>query len=200
MTRAGERRDDGALIVHHQPAFRRSLTWHRPTDRVPEVQWTEHTGMTRYEWARRQTPDHQRPVFERLRQAYRDKPPTPLPAELIERMHAQAITLPTGMEGFPPDVLAEVLKHEIRQATTDGWRLAVTARTDNAGHVLDHLHACHADYRTLPDWALLVRLRSWVLPDDRDAYMWLPAQTPGRLGVYENHRPNNLQLIAPRMP
>ena len=61
----------------------------------------------------------------------------------------------------------------------------------------DNLRCSAIDYRTLPDWQLLMRLRSWVLPDDRTALIVMPPMDDESLFRYINVRPNNLMMISP---
>lgn len=180
--------------------------WHQPKTYVPSLQWHPDTGITRYAFARQHTPAHQIPFFEHLRDLYQSGGASPTPEGVSRRLNEAVSRLPNGMDGIEEEALrelqAEMDKHEIRQISPDGaWRFHITASRAPDGKVFDHLGCSGRDYRTVPDWTLLVRLRSWVLPDEREAYMWLPGQDPAREGFgarYENYRFNNLQFISPR--
>lgn len=194
---------NGSTRIMVEP--RRKLQWHKPSVYVPALQWTARMGITRYEWARRDTPADQRAFFEHLARLYRLKTPQPMPRDLLERLHAAKTVDEQGMEVFADfgKFREEIDKYEINTTDPTGeWRFHVYAEQQPDGTIMDRLACSCCDYRTLPDWELMVRLRSWVLDDTRDAFMILPGQDINREGWatrYENVRFNNLQWISPRL-
>ena len=193
---------DGSTKILAHP---RKTEWHKPKVYVPSVQWRPATDVTRYEWARRSTPPHQRPFFEDLQRRVRETPPSLMTKDLVKKLKAAQVTMSNGMSGFDPKVF-DSLKGELDSCeihTTDPtgeWRFQISAEIWR-GVLCDRIGVSCRDYRTLPDWELLVRLRSWVLPDNREAFIWLPDMDPelsGWQARYENARFNNLQMISPR--
>lgn len=178
--------------------------WHTPVHVVPEHQWSPETGMTRYEWARQETPEDQIQFFVRMQVLYRKQPPQPLTEEVAKKMQAGVITLPTGLQGYNQEVMELLERSNFEHhlvSPDDCWRFTLLAASWGDG-ILDKVIISHRDYRTLPDWELLLRTRSWLWQDERDSFMWLPGQDVGRPGWetrYENGRPNALQLCSPRI-
>jgi len=199
----------GALLCVAQPQRTREFEWHRPLLHVPELQWQAATGETRYEFERQHTPEHQRDLFMRLQQRYQVEGPPPLPTEdlwkRVAGIRERSSTLPNGLPGedLGEELYAELRRLTIIEYSPDGqWSFIVQA-VRMAGEVADRLDVKHRDYRTVADWSLLVRFRSWVLQDDRNAFMILPMQdihADGWQRHYENDTPNNLQWISPRRP
>lgn len=195
---------DGSMRILVDPERRPSF--HRPSTTVPPLQWSPATGITRYEWARRHTPEKQRAFFEHLRRVYRARPPRLLPEDLVREMIDSTTDQPNGTRGFEDaayEGFAErVDEYEIHTTDPTGqWRFHLAAELWR-GELCDRLAVSCRDYRTLPDWALLVRLRSWILDDSREAFIWLPDTNPTIEGWerrYENARFNNLQMISPRL-
>ena len=197
-----EQQPDGTYRMLVKPWLRRKNTWHRSHTNVPEIQWSPETGMSRYEWEREITPEHQLEVFEELRRLMQDEPPQPVTREMLEIMAAGTCVLHDGMPGYNKEVMdlleAGRFEHH-RLSPDDCWRFTLMADDKEAG-VLQRVIVSHRDYRTLADWNLLIRLRSWVWPDDADVFMWLPGQDTTRNGWearYENGRPNAMQLCCP---
>lgn len=159
-------------------------------------------GITRYEFARRHTPGRQVPFFKHLRRLYESKPPTPLPQDLIDQVSAEIATLPGGQTGISSEFAERIRDHEIWTTDPTGeWRFTIHAEYWR-GVVCDRLGVQCEDLRTLPDWTLLVRMRSWVLDDEREAFIWLPDQdlrAEQWQSRYENERFNNLAMISPRL-
>lgn len=205
--RIAEPMQDGSLRVLVQPQRRREFDWHKPNVFVPESQWRPTTGITRYEFARRTTPDHQQPLFRHLQRLYQvEGPPAIAPDELwepVRRARAKGGSLTNGLPGeeMTQEFFDELSKYVVREHSPDGqWSFAFQAVRMGDG-IADRLDVKHCDYRTVADWTLLMRFRSWVLPDDRNAFMLMPIvdiHEPGWEKHYENDTPNNLQLISPR--
>ncbi len=199
---------DGAMRVLIKPQRRRDFEWHGPHVFVPERQWRPATGITRYEFARRETPAHQRELFERLQFRFQVEGPPTLASEDVWKRVAEARSrggsLPNGLPGedLGDELRAEVGRHMIREYSPDGqWSFMAQAVSMGDGLIGDRLDVRHRDYRTLADWTLLVRFRAWVLPDTREAVMLMPGMDIHKEGWqnrYENATPNNLQLISPR--
>lgn len=191
---------DGIMRVVAKPQRGRDFDWHRPHTFVPELQWRPETEVNRYEFARMHTPPHQREIFQALQFAYQQGPPSLAPDRLWE-MVAEAREknghLPNGLPGedLGTELFAELDSYVIRQVSPDGqWSFSVQAVRLGDGNVADRLDVKHRDYRTVADWRLLVRFRSWVLPDNRTAFLIMPTSDTH----YENDTPNNLQLISAR--
>lgn len=195
---------DGSLQLENEPLPLIGNRFHAPSPFVPEQQWSPETGITRYEWARQMTPEHQVPFFERLRRLYRKRPPRLLTAEENKILRDSTCTLPTGLQGYGQEAikLYDSWGVEINELTPDGlWRVGIMASRWVEGTILDKIIVSHRDYRTLADWEFLVRLRSWVWEDDRDAFIWMPGMDTSREGWenrYENARPNAMQIVSPR--
>jgi len=194
---------DGSARLVADP--RRGLKWHKPKTHCTPLQWRPNTGMTRYEWARRHTPKEQRPFFEHLRRLYVMRPPRLLPKELVKEMLEVAqkgAALENGMPGGGlVQFAAEIEEYEISVKDPTGeWRFQICCEMWR-DVICDRIGVSCMDYRTLPDWAMLVRLRSWVIEDNREAFIWMPDMDVERKnwkGRYENARFNNLQMISPR--
>lgn len=174
-------------------------TFHNPKTLVRPIQWQPETGVTRYEWARSRTPKNQLPYFQHLQRIYRLKTPTPLPPDIAAQLNELDGDLSEAeVEGFR-ETIAE---HEIYSRDPDGeWLFMISAETWR-GMLCDRLVVLCLDRWTMPDFELLLRFRSWVLEDSREAFMWLPGQDggdPPSLGLYENTLWNSLHLISPRL-
>lgn len=198
--------EDGSMRVMLSPARTKDFRWHRPERHVPAAQWNPATGVTRWEFERQHTPGQQAALLRELGYKFQTSPPQ-LPSEELWAKVAQVRdsqeNLPSGLPGAD---LGEEVHRELRSLLHDAyspdgqWRFLVQAVRFGDG-VADRLDVRHADYRTVADWTLLCRLRAWVLPDDRDAFLYLPGQDPLREGwrhAYENATPNNLALLSPR--
>lgn len=188
---------NGSIKVMAPP--QRRFVWHRPRVTCASVQWQPETEVTRYEWERRQTPAEQAAYFEHLRRVFEARPPKLLDPDLAERMFKQIGTCDNGMPGWDAETYEsfreEIDRYEIHSTDPTGeWRFQISCEVWR-GLVCDRLGVSCRDYRTLPDWRLLCRLRAWLLDDDREAFVWYPPQSVR----YENARFNNLQMISPRL-
>ena len=202
--------EDGSMRVVVKPQRRSEFDWHTPKVTVPPQQWRPETGITRYEFARRMTPLHQLPIFKALQAELQANPPRLAPKELFEQAIAsrdKGENMANGLPGLDDEdsvaELHELLnRYVLRAVTPDGqWRFTVQAVRFGQGQIADRLDVRHRDYRTLADWDLLIRLRSWCLNDDREAFIYAPGQdihADDWEHCYENATPNNLVWIAPR--
>jgi hypothetical protein len=200
-------RPDGSRLVNTKPHRTKDFKWHRPERHVPAEQWNPATGITRWEFERKHTPRAQAEVLSELGRRVLDSPPQLAPPELwakvaeAEKDRAQLGNGLTGMQ-LPQEILEELDSYVHDAFSPDGqWRFLVQAVRFNGGIIADRLDVRHCDYRTVADWTLVCRLRSWVLEDDRSAFLYLPGQDMNATGwetVYENDTPNNLAMVAPR--
>lgn len=184
---------DGSYKIMKTPD--RTNDWHSPKTYVPSHQWraTATPACSRYEWARRNTPDKQLPVFRELQRRYQTQPPLPLELPSPE----SAVLLPNGSLGASIEAMREYTRTSISLYSPDGkWGFTIHSDQDSHGVVVDVLMVSHSDYRTLPDWELMLRFCSWVLEDHRTAMSIMP----GHLGrpTYANDQPNCLWLMSPR--
>lgn len=199
------------IVIHDLPdgsykikAHPKKNTWHEPNMCVPSIQWSPRTGMTRYEWARKHTPRNQLELFHELGGAYRRSPPMPLGDLTDVDVSRDFVTLGSGARGLSPDLMEKLAKSFVSQLSPDGrWRFTVqasrrTGRDRGHGGIVDTIIISNTDYRTLADWELLVRARSWVFDDRREAVMLMPGQTENNLMSYVNDRPNAHQILSVR--
>lgn len=184
----------GEIRVEGEPC--RTLSWHRPRTTVRPVQWQPETGVTRYAWCRDRTPKSQLPFWEHLQRIYQAQIPVPLPPEVAEELNQLEGDLSEAKIAGFRETIAE---HEIHSRDPSGeWVFMISAEFWR-GALCDRLSVHCSDHHTLPDFELLLRFRSWVLTDDREAFMWLPDQPAGSLRRYENSAWNSLQLLSPRL-
>ncbi len=199
----------GSSVLQVKPQRSRDFDWHRPLLHVPEFQWRPETGMSRYNFEREHTPPHQKEFFMELQFMYQVQgPPSLAPDDLwipVRESRLKGEVLDNGLPGsdLGKEFWEAVGRYVITRYSPDGqWRFTFQAVKAGDG-LADRLDVRHRDYRTLPDYNLLVRFRSWVLPDTRSAYMIFPGTDvtrPGWEADYENDTPNNLQLISTRPP
>lgn len=204
-----EHQPDGSMRVVLPPARTKDFRWHRPERHLPAEQWQPATGITRWEFERRHTPADQARVLKLLGDRYRAAPP-PLPDQDLwnmvqETMRSQEQSrLHNGLPGevWPEEVMERLCEVVLETTSPDGqWKFLIQAVRFGRTDVADRLDVRHSDYRTTADWTLLCRFRAWVLPDDRDCFLFMPGQQPGEEGWshrYENNTPNNLAMLAPR--
>jgi hypothetical protein len=185
--------EDGSYRVLDEP---RPGAWHRPQTSVPAIQWSPRTGITRYEWSRRHTPERQAEFFKELRKLCDTDPPTPLDDE---DMKAGVVKLPNGLRGVDAASLNAICRKIHTLITPDNtWRFSVMAERRPDGGVIDVLLVSHVDFRTLADWELIVRFRSWVFDDERQAVILLPGTSPENLESFRNDRSNAIQILSAR--
>lgn len=189
---------DGSVRILSLP--RKRSPFHAPKIHVPPLQWTPETGMTRYAWARSHTPKKQLPFFLHLKRLYVKRagdlePGTQeVPVQVIES--GPAIKAPEILREFYEDLTETMIE---TSDPTGNWCFRITAEWWREV-LCDRLSCWHRDGRTMPDWALLLRFRSWVLEDHREACVWLPDQRdiPDHRERYRNDIYNSLDLLSPR--
>lgn len=192
---------DGSMKMLCRPERIKAGAWHVPKLHVASRQWRPETRINRYEWARQQTPEKQLPFWEHVRQQYAENPPQCTPEELLREMWQKgAQDCGNGLPGVSPEYVEALAQFTLRFYSPDNkWSFYIACEPSRFGGLQDNLGVSHMDRRTLPDWPLLMRLRAWALPDDRETFMWLPGFQGGELHTgYENAKPNNLQFISPR--
>lgn len=188
--------DDGSVRI---VADRDCGEWHRPKVTTTPLQWLPETGMTRYEWARQHTPERQVEFFEGLKRLYEDSPPI-IPNEDDYNLFSEI-----NLADLDPESLDDEQKERLSRLclfdwSPDGkWGFRVQGMKGN--HLLpdyDLLGVWCRDSVTMPDWEFVLRFRSWVLPDDREAFLWMPGQNEECLGRYMNDSPAAVFITSPR--
>lgn len=202
MKRVGEFQPDGSFYLHVKAVRPTDNRWHRPSPCVPRHQWHPGTGMTRYAWARQETPEHQLSFWEEFRGVWHEAPPKPLDEETRLFMASETVILPSGLGGYSKKVLTRLLEggYEKHLCSPDGlWRFFLMADQAPGGGITDKILLSHKDYRTLADWELILRARSWAWEDHVESFIWMPGQDTSREGWatrYENGRPNAIQILS----
>ena len=182
---------DGSVRLMVNPRAGHRGRFHSCSYVTTNRQWTPDTGKTRYAWERGRTSPAQAAFFRHLAYLYKKGPPVPRP---------EGARVPV-IEPGPPVFHEVVTEHSIETRDPSGeWCFRITAQRWR-GMVCDRIATWHHDGRTMPDWRLLMMVRSWVLEDGREALLWLPDQDPtqaGSLERYQNHLFNALELLSPR--
>lgn len=189
------RLDDGSMRLLGEPS---PGQWHRPKVVVPPLQWSPRTGMTRYEWARRHTPESQLPFWKEFQRARLECKLDLIDPATLDR---KVVTMPTGLQGTSPETLKQIIDKMVYRRSPDGmwsFRIACEVTQEPWKGAADILVCACLDFRTLPDWELVMRFRSWALDDDRDCFLWMPGHDENTLGRYMNERPNAVTMMAPR--
>jgi len=203
-----EKQPDGTYRMVCNPLKQSLNAFHMPRTVVPKIQWTAETGMSRYEWEREVTATHQLEFYEALRQRMLKDPPNPLNPEIMKIMADGMVDLPDGMKGYTPEVMALLDKGNFEHhfvTPDEHWRFTLLADQwagGPPGGVMRKVLVSHRDYRTVADWNMIIRVRSWAFEDLADAFIYMPGQDTSIRGWearYENGRPNCIQIVSPFM-